>query len=97
MRAYRQFRDLSADQSLRHTQFVQGLQIEPELRAVAEPMAEAQCGVAGDCPLARNDLADAVRRNAKLPGKLGRADADLFQLVGKDFAGVNRWSRHGQW
>src|SRR6266566_3420745 len=93
-RAHGQRFDLRAYCRLRHAKIIRGLQIEPELGAVAEPVTETQGGVAGDRPLACNDLADAVRRNPKLPGKLGRGDADFLQLVRKDFAGVDGWSGH---
>ena len=94
-RAHGQSLDLRAYCRLCNAKIVGGLQIEPELGAVAEPVAEAQGGVAGDRPLARDDLADAVRRHLKLTGKLGRRDADLLQFVRKDFAGVDGWSGHG--
>jgi hypothetical protein len=61
-------------------------------------VTEAQGGVAGDRPLAPDDLADAVRRNSELAGQLGRRDADFLELVGKDFAGVDkRPARAGTW
>jgi hypothetical protein len=62
-----------------HAQILGSLQIQPELGAIAEPVAEAQGGVPCDGPLACDDLAHTVRRHMKLPGKLGRRDADFLQ------------------
>jgi hypothetical protein len=77
----------------RHANIVRALQIEPELRAHTEPVAEPQRGVAGDGALALHDLVDAVRRHPQLAGKLGRRDRYLRQLLGEDFSGVDGGSR----
>lgn len=42
---------------------VDRLEVEPELTAGAEPMAEAQGGIAGDDAASVDDLADAVGRD----------------------------------
>jgi hypothetical protein len=64
-------------------------------RALLSNRRKAQGAVAGDGTLARDDLADAVRRHPELPGKLGRGDADFRQFVREDFAGVNGRSGYG--
>src|SRR3954447_2112315 len=66
-----QSRDLPADSCLRNAEIVGGLQIQPKLRAAAKPVAEAQRGVAGNRPFARDDLADSVRRYRELSCELG--------------------------
>ena len=45
-----QAHNVAARRLLRHAKIVRALQIEPELRAHAEPMAEPQGCVARDCP-----------------------------------------------
>lgn len=85
--------DLASDLLLGDADVVGALEVQPELCRGAEPVAEAQSGVAGDASPAVNDLRDAIRRNLDLAGKLGRRHADLLQLVGEDFAGMNgRWT-----
>src|SRR3954447_17243860 len=91
----RQSPDLRADLRGGNTNVVCGLQIEPELRARAEPMAEAQRRISGHCALALNDLGDPVRRHSDLPRQFGRRDGKLVQLVGQNLAGMNRRSCHG--
>jgi hypothetical protein len=70
------------------------LQVEPELRACAEPVPETKSGVAGDTPATMDDLRHAIRRDANLTRKLGRRNAKFGQLVGENFSGVDRGSRH---
>jgi hypothetical protein len=48
----------------RHLQIIVGLQVHPELRAVAEVQAEPQRRVRRDAPPIIDDLGDPVRRNA---------------------------------
>ena len=78
----------------RQSQIVGRLQVEPKLRACLEPVPKPQCGVAGDGPLAMNDLADAVGRHGNLARKLCRADAKFFELIGEDFAGMDGGAGH---
>ena len=56
-----------------NSQVVEALQVEPELRACAEEMAEAQRGIASDgaCPI--QDLRDAIGRHADPSRQLRRA------------------------
>src|SRR6185436_8386550 len=90
----RQLSDLGARQLLGDADIVGALQVQPELGAGAEPMAEPKRGVAADRPLALNDLADAVGWHCKLAGKLRRGDTDLLELVGEDLAGVDGRTTH---
>jgi hypothetical protein len=55
-----------------HAEIVLHLKVHPELRWIAEPVCEAQCGVARDGPLAVDNLRNAVGRNAKLARQFGR-------------------------
>src|SRR5271170_4142495 len=59
----RQPPDLRACCLFRDANLIGALQIEPELCAGAEPMAETQRRIAGDRPLAVEDLRDAVCRH----------------------------------
>ena len=72
--ANRQTADLGANRRFGHANTVGSLQIQPELRAGAEPVAESQGGVAGDRPLAADDLRQAIGRHRDLPGQFGRGD-----------------------
>jgi hypothetical protein len=47
------------------------LQVQPELRACAEPVPEPQGGVGADGALAAEDAGDPVGRHLALPGQLG--------------------------
>ena len=57
----RQSVDFSSSFCFSHAQILGGLQIQPELGAIAEPVAEAQGGVPCDGPLACDDLAHTIR------------------------------------
>ena len=59
------------------------LQVEPELRARAEPVPNAQGSVAGDATSTTNDLRHAIGLDVDLARKLGRRDAELGQFVGE--------------
>jgi hypothetical protein len=48
-------------------------------------MPKAQGGVAGDRPLARDDLDNAVLRHLELPRDLVGADPDFAQFVAENF------------
>jgi hypothetical protein len=61
-----------------HGDIVLALQIEPELRAVAEVSAQPYRGVGGDRPLCVEDVGDATRRHA----------ASERQTVGAELAGA---------
>ena len=64
------------------------LQVQPELRLYAEPVSKPQGRIARHRPLARNDLANAVRRHIDLACKRRGRDAHLFKLVLQDFTGM---------
>src|SRR5262249_39545937 len=76
------------------TQVIGGLQVQPELRACLEPVAQAQGRVAGYGALAGNDLRDAIGRKGDLWGKFGWRYLELGQLVGEDSAGMDGRSGH---
>jgi hypothetical protein len=90
----RQRRYLAADLVGRNAQVIGRLQIEPELRAGLEPVAEAKRGVAGDGALALDDLRDAVRWHGQLPRQFGGRDVQLIQFVGENFAGMDCGAGH---
>lgn len=71
-----------------------GLEVEPELGVHAEPVAEAECCVAGDGAFAGDDLADAVGGDGELAGEFGGGDAEVVELVFQDFAGVDGTVQH---
>lgn len=74
--------------------FISALQAEPELRFSAEPVPKAPGGVAGNGALARDDLADPVRRHVDLPRKLVWRNIQFVQFVLEDFAGMNGSHEH---
>src|SRR6185437_13852388 len=76
-------------------QVVLRLQAQPELRLDSEPVAEAQGCVAGDRALARDDLADAVRRHIDLARELGQRNARRLQFALEDQAGVDDTIKYG--
>jgi hypothetical protein len=57
-------------------------------------MAEAQCSVAGNRPLAVQNLGDPIGRYAQLPRKLARRNLDLCKFFGKNLARMNGGSGH---
>jgi hypothetical protein len=93
-RLRRKRRHLAADRVGRNAQIVGRLQIEPELRAGLEPVAETKRGVAGDGALALDDLRDAIRRDGELPRQFGGRDLQLVQFVGENFAGMDCGTGH---
>lgn len=73
--------DLLTGFLLGKAQVVARLQAHPELGGVAEPVSQAQRGVARDGALAVNDLGDAVGGDVELAGQLGRRDAERLQFL----------------
>ena len=71
-----------------------GLQVEPELRAVAKEMAEPQGGITCDGALAVDDRGNAVGRHVQLPTEFGRTHAQCFELFGEMFARVDCGACH---
>jgi hypothetical protein len=70
------------------------LQIEPELRAVAEIAAEPHAGVGGDRSALVEDVRNAAGRDAKVKREPAGAEPARFQLA---FEGAARMcsERHG--
>src|ERR1700676_5236714 len=68
-----------ADLLARQAQLVELLQIEPEFRAGAEPMAEPQRRVGRDRALSVDDSGHAVDRHFDLSRQLGGRDAELLE------------------
>lgn len=73
---------------------VWGLEVEPELRVVAEIAAEAERGVGGDRTPAVEDVRDAARGHAEVEGQPIGAEILRIQLATKKAAGMDE-GRHG--
>jgi hypothetical protein len=69
---------------------VEGLQIQPELRAGAEEMTEAKDCIAGDAAGAVEDLGYAIGGHGDLSRQFRRAYIQRLQFLGEVLAGVNR-------
>jgi hypothetical protein len=80
--------------AFRETQLVELLQIHPELRRRAKPMAETQCRIGCYAALTVNNTRYAVHRHANLARKFGGGDADLAQFFGKMLTGMDRRAGH---
>lgn len=77
-------------------QFVIGLEVEPELRAVAEVLREAERGVGGDGALAMHDFIDAARRDADVFREPVFGEAErLEKFFDQHFAGRDEWEQFG--
>lgn len=85
----RQLSDVGAGFLFGHPQFVQLLQIQPELATRAEEMPEPQRRISGNRALPVDDLRDPVGGHAYLASKLGSAHSQNLELFGEMFAGVN--------
>lgn len=72
---------------------VLALQVEPELRPVAEVAAEAHRGVCGHAAPPVQDVGDPARRHAEVEGEAVRAQATRFELALQEPSGV-RDGRH---
>jgi hypothetical protein len=75
---------------------VGALEIEPKLRAGAEPVSKAQSRITGDAAMAMDDLRYPIGRHIDLPGQFGRSNAEFTEFIGKNFTGMNRWTGHGE-
>jgi seryl-tRNA synthetase len=56
------------------------LQVEPELRAVAEVAAKPYCGIGGDCAAAVENVSNAARRHAEIKREPICAEGARIQL-----------------
>ena len=93
-RAARDLRQLAC--AFHAAQFVIGLEVEPELRAVAEVLGKAERGVRGDGALAMHDFIDAARRDADVFRKpvFGKAER-LEKFFDQHFAGRDEREQFG--
>jgi hypothetical protein len=46
--------------------------------------------------MAMDNLRDPIGRHIDLPGEFGRRNAELTELIGKNFTGVKRWTAYGE-
>jgi hypothetical protein len=79
---------------LRQANFIQALQVQPELRRGAEEMSQPQGGVAGNGAASVEDLGNAVGRNVEPARQLGGAQIQLEQFFGEVQAGLDGSTRH---
>src|SRR5271157_6465026 len=88
--------DRLARLALRQANFIEALQIQPELQRGPEEMCQAQGGVAGDGAVSVEDFGNAVGRNVEPARQLGGAHLQLAQFLGQVFAGMNwiGWHKH---
>lgn len=91
----RQRFDGSAILDLDHTQIVEGLKVQPELRGGAEEVAEAQGRVRGEIPIALEDLGDAVGWDFDLARQFCGTHRERFEFFLQMFAGMNCSDGHG--
>jgi len=77
-------------------QIVETLQIEPELRAGAEEVSEAQSCVAGNAARPIQDLRDAVGGYANLARQFGGAHIERLQFFSEMLTRMNCRDRHGR-
>src|SRR5712691_2284760 len=71
------------------------LQVDPELRSVAEITAEAQCGLGRDRAFAVEDIDDTARWYTQRPCQCIGRKPPCLQLASQDTAGMDRshgWS-----
>jgi len=74
---------------LSEAQLVQTLQIEPEFRAGAKEMGEAQRCIAGNGTFTVENLGDSVGGHIDLTRQFRRAHAERFEFFGQMFAWMN--------
>ena len=75
-------------------QFVEALEIQPEFRACAEEMRQAQSGVARDGACSVQDLRDPIRRDVKVARQFRGTHVELFKFLSQVFAGMYLDPRH---
>jgi hypothetical protein len=80
---------------LGNSEFVQLLQIEPELGAGPEEMRQSQRTIAGDGALTVQDSRYPVRRHSELPAELGSTHVELDELFGEMLARMHCAACHG--
>ena len=77
-------RDHSSDFRLGNIQFMQALEVQPEIRAGSEEMSETQCGISGDGALPVQNLGHPIRGHLDVSGQFRRAhvqETKLFSQV----------------
>jgi len=75
---------------LREAQLVKALQVQPDFRARATEVGEAQGCVAGNGALTVENLGDSVSRDIDLACEFGRAAIERFEFLGQMLARMNR-------
>ena len=68
---------------LRHAQLEEALQTEPEFRAGAKEVTEAQRSIAANAPLAVQNRRDSVCGHIKLASQFCGAHAEFFEFFGE--------------
>ena len=75
--------------ALGHRDVVSALQVEPELRAVAEVAGQPECRVGGDRAAAVKDAGDAARRHAEIERQAVGAEFPAFEFAAQQPSGMN--------
>jgi hypothetical protein len=76
---------------LSYAEFIEALEIEPELGAGAKEMGEAQGGIARYGTRAIQDLGDAIGGDVEFACELSGAHAEGFEFFGEVFTGMDSW------
>src|SRR5208337_1724264 len=84
-----QFLDLVAGKAVGDPNVMGRLQVQPELRARSEPVAEPKRRIARDRSFPLHDLRDPIGRHRQLPRQFGWGNVELLKLIGKDFTGMD--------
>src|SRR5215472_7305455 len=79
---------------LRHPQFIETLQVKPELGCRSKEMRESKGGVTRDRSPAVQNFRDTIGRDIELPSEFGGAHAQFFQLLCKMLTRVNCLNCH---
>ena len=97
IRAVRQPRKTTDDRAcllLGQAEFIQLLEVQPELGTGPEKVSESQGAVPADGSLAIQYPGNPVSRHFELPSEFGRTHGKLPELLGEMFSWVNRASCH---
>jgi hypothetical protein len=83
--------DPRTERSFHNLKIICRLQIHPVLRGGSEIPGEPHGGIRRNRPLAVDDGADPIHRNAQIACKLIQTNLDIAKVLKQDLAGMNRW------
>lgn len=78
--------DLSARPVPCNSQFIERLEVQPELRTVPEEVSESKRRIPGDCALPLDDRSDPIRRHSESASEFRSAHVERLQLLSQVFA-----------